>query len=525
MAMLHSRRAHATRISARRDRRRRCCSAAPPSSVARCRAITSTRRPRGGCARCRRRSIWSCKRWRGACSPPTETTRRAPTRVDVAGAVDVYVAKLPPAVQRDVRALLQLVEHGSSLFRGGATRFTHLSPAEQDATLRRLAALVADGAAARLSGAAHARLRRLLARRSHLAAHRLLGADAAQAPVMTIEPRPRHPQRRHARLRLVVVGTGAGGAMVAREAARAGLRVIALEEGAYSEPRDFTQREDEMLPLLVPGRRRPHHRRRRHHRLAGARRRRLDGAQHEPVQARAGVGARRLAPRRLARGRARRRTTRSSSAICRSRRSTRAASIATTRSCGAASRSWAGAAASCRTIGAAASAPASASSAAPSTPSRTRSRCSSPPPSTPARASSPSAASSACVVQARARRRRAGARARRARPRRRDGDGARARGLPRGQRRRLGGAGAAERAARSVGTRRPRAAPASRRRRRRRLRRDHRGLERHSAELGVHREARRSTSAGQRRSHLDHHRVRASDRPRLVAARLRRRRT
>jgi choline dehydrogenase-like flavoprotein len=49
---------------------------------------------------------------------------------------------------------------------------------------------------------------------------------------------------------LVVVGTGAGGAMMAREAARAGLRVVALEEGAYSQPRDFTQREDEMLPLL-----------------------------------------------------------------------------------------------------------------------------------------------------------------------------------------------------------------------------------------------------------------------------------
>ncbi|MGZ3443900.1 MAG: gluconate 2-dehydrogenase subunit 3 family protein, partial [Polyangia bacterium] len=55
--------------------------------------------------------------------------------VDVAGAVDAYVAKLPAPVQRDVRALLQLVEHGSSLFRGGATRFTHLSPAAQDATL------------------------------------------------------------------------------------------------------------------------------------------------------------------------------------------------------------------------------------------------------------------------------------------------------------------------------------------------------------------------------------------------------
>ena len=49
---------------------------------------------------------------------------------------------------------------------------------------------------------------------------------------------------------LCVVGTGAGGAMVAREAARAGLRVVALEEGAHSTARDFTQREDEMLPLL-----------------------------------------------------------------------------------------------------------------------------------------------------------------------------------------------------------------------------------------------------------------------------------
>jgi hypothetical protein len=58
--------------------------------------------------------------------------------VDVAGAVDTYVAKLPPPVQRDVRALLQLVEHGSSLFRLSTTRFTrftHMAPAEQDATL------------------------------------------------------------------------------------------------------------------------------------------------------------------------------------------------------------------------------------------------------------------------------------------------------------------------------------------------------------------------------------------------------
>ena len=59
-----------------------------------------------------------------------------------------------------------------------------------------------------------------------------------------------------------------------------------------------------MLPLLFQDGGGAHHRRRRHHRPAGARRRRLDGAQHQPVQARARAGARRLGPRRLARARA-----------------------------------------------------------------------------------------------------------------------------------------------------------------------------------------------------------------------------
>jgi choline dehydrogenase-like flavoprotein len=48
----------------------------------------------------------------------------------------------------------------------------------------------------------------------------------------------------------VVVGTGAGGSIALRELARAGLDVVALEEGAYSMPRDFNQREDEMIARL-----------------------------------------------------------------------------------------------------------------------------------------------------------------------------------------------------------------------------------------------------------------------------------
>ncbi len=49
--------------------------------------------------------------------------------------VDGYLARLDPALAGDVRALLQLVEHGGFLFRFQGSRFTHLSPEEQDAAL------------------------------------------------------------------------------------------------------------------------------------------------------------------------------------------------------------------------------------------------------------------------------------------------------------------------------------------------------------------------------------------------------
>ena len=54
----------------------------------------------------------------------------------------------------------------------------------------------------------------------------------------------------HRRCDVVVVGTGAGGAMCARQLAKAGREVVALEMGGFHRPSDFTQREDEMLPML-----------------------------------------------------------------------------------------------------------------------------------------------------------------------------------------------------------------------------------------------------------------------------------
>jgi choline dehydrogenase-like flavoprotein len=48
----------------------------------------------------------------------------------------------------------------------------------------------------------------------------------------------------------VVVGTGAGGSIALRELARAGLDVVAFEEGALLTSRDFDQREDHMFEQL-----------------------------------------------------------------------------------------------------------------------------------------------------------------------------------------------------------------------------------------------------------------------------------
>lgn len=52
------------------------------------------------------------------------------------------------------------------------------------------------------------------------------------------------------RTHTVVVGSGAGGAVVAALLAEAGVDVIVLEEGGRFTAADFTQRDDEMLPAL-----------------------------------------------------------------------------------------------------------------------------------------------------------------------------------------------------------------------------------------------------------------------------------
>jgi choline dehydrogenase-like flavoprotein len=54
----------------------------------------------------------------------------------------------------------------------------------------------------------------------------------------------------HTRADVCVIGSGAGGAVAAAELASAGRSVVLLEQGHHWTARDFTQREDQMLPRL-----------------------------------------------------------------------------------------------------------------------------------------------------------------------------------------------------------------------------------------------------------------------------------
>jgi hypothetical protein len=54
-----------------------------------------------------------------------------PDVVGCALRADAYLARVPPEVQREVRALLHLFEHGSAV----SSRFTRMRPEQQDAVL------------------------------------------------------------------------------------------------------------------------------------------------------------------------------------------------------------------------------------------------------------------------------------------------------------------------------------------------------------------------------------------------------
>ena len=142
--------------------------------------------------------------------------------------VDRYLARMPSTTRLALRAGLLSVGAASYLTTGRS--LSRLSPNQRDRVLRRVAALSPDTSAAveamkvivLLANGADTYAPELLARARK---HDAVRPDAA----LTVTPSGESPSVVAADA--VIVGSGAGGAMVARTLARAGLDVVVLEEG------------------------------------------------------------------------------------------------------------------------------------------------------------------------------------------------------------------------------------------------------------------------------------------------------
>jgi choline dehydrogenase-like flavoprotein len=154
--------------------------------------------------------------------------RGGPPPAQLTDRVDRYLARLPTTQRLALRAGLLSVGAASYLTTGRS--LSRLGPGQRDRVLRRFAALHPDAAVAveamkaivLLANGADAYATDLLSRAQE---HDVARPDAP----LTITPSPE--SRSVVTTDAVVIGSGAGGAMVARTLARAGLDTVVLEEG------------------------------------------------------------------------------------------------------------------------------------------------------------------------------------------------------------------------------------------------------------------------------------------------------
>ncbi|MCB0219512.1 MAG: GMC family oxidoreductase [Chrysiogenetes bacterium] len=182
--------------------------------------------------------------------------------------LDGILSQLPEEIRDQFKLLLNFFEHATPIFGAGLGRFTSLSPERQEKYVRSwMESLL------RFRQMAFAALK-MFVQLSYYAGDktwRALRYDGPWVGRFEIDPiapplarNPEGPVADKGELveatdhkgdldldcEICVVGSGAGGAVVAKELAEAGFDVIVLEEGGNHRSNTFTQREEEMAPRL-----------------------------------------------------------------------------------------------------------------------------------------------------------------------------------------------------------------------------------------------------------------------------------
>ena len=174
----------------------------------------------------------------GVCAALLPPEAGGPPSAELAAQVEAYAARLPAAARHGLRAGVAGVQALSVATTG--RRLERLPVDRREAVLERLAARpetahAVEGLKAMvlLVGGAHQRAAEMLA-------HAAATEPARPDPVLDVTASSGWPDS--ARADVVVIGSGAGGAMVARTLARAGASVVVLEEGRRYSVHEFRTR-------------------------------------------------------------------------------------------------------------------------------------------------------------------------------------------------------------------------------------------------------------------------------------------